>query len=431
MIDNLPSGTLKLGADLEVWLSGNPLPSAPNRSVAALLVGLVDLKGKSISRDEIASRLYPESSRLDGRNALRMTLIRLGGWIGSQYLEKDRDRIALLGDWDLTVGDSLPYHSGGAGIRSHPWVSEVVARSTGGVDLLASRLVETVELALQQDPDLARGIFVGARDIWSRAPRHQLSRLISATAPASPDRPFAFEHCVLASHYKIEQGDLIGAFRALRRGYRISQVNGPEVRRAQSLALLSTAAVEMGKMSLAAEFLRSLSAIDAPRDLDYYNALACFYWGEGNHDLATTAIRDGMKLELDRHQDQRERFLVNSGYYFSEIGEVEASSEIEVMFPQLADRSPLREQAKAYRLAHRGFVDEAEQLLLRIWRCAIEGRQQFPAIYASEAYVDILTWQGKCAEARRIWRWSGIARAKCGSGRTPRLVARGLRISRA
>ena len=236
---------------------------------------------------------------------------------------------------------------------------------------------------------------------------------------------------MLASHFRIEQGDLVGAFTALRRAYRISQLSGLDVRQAQSLALLSTAAVEMGKMSLAAKFLHRLASIDAARDLDYYNALACYYWGEGNHDLATTAIRDGMKLEVDRYQHQRERFLVNSGYYFSEIGEVEVSSEIELMFPQLADRSPLREQAKAYRLAHRGYMDEAEQLLLRIWSGATEGRQQFPAIYASEAYADILGWQGKSAEARRIWRWSGLARTRCGGGRTPRLVSRGQRISRA
>jgi hypothetical protein len=137
-----------------------------------------------------------------------------------------------------------------------------------------------------------------------------------------------------------------------------------------------------------------------------------------------------MRLELDHHQDQRERFLVNSAYYFAEIGEVDLSTEIEMMFPKLAPRSALREQAKAYRLAHRGHLDEAERLLLRIWRNAIDGAQRFPAIYASEAYADILAWQGKSAEARKVWRWSGIARAACGGGRTRRLVLRGQRINR-
>ena len=140
MRDDLPVGSLKIGADLEVRLGGKPLAPAPNRSVAALLVGLADRNGEPISRDEAASRLYRESSRSDARNALRMTLIRLSSWIGSQYVQKDRDRITLLGRWELTSAEGRQTY--GAGIRSHPWVSEIVARSTGGVDLLATRLVK-------------------------------------------------------------------------------------------------------------------------------------------------------------------------------------------------------------------------------------------------------------------------------------------------
>src|ERR1022692_2214141 len=119
-----------LRSEFSLWADGQELSVAPNRSVAVLLVGLLDKEECWTSRADLSRLLYPESDTVCALNALRQTLFRLRKWLGEDVTEERFGGIRLIpgvmtSSWPVARITQAMAPEDLAPGRDRPWIDAI------------------------------------------------------------------------------------------------------------------------------------------------------------------------------------------------------------------------------------------------------------------------------------------------------------------
>jgi hypothetical protein len=397
-----------------------------------------------MSRQEIARRLYPESDSSHGLVAVRQTLLRLKGWLGTQVLEEQRGCLRLVealfeADWTLTnIRDTIERLI--APGLNHPWVEVIRLERQRQVgepsNSLHQEFTRTVETVAEADRDAARCILAGGHEILKSLELPVASRLLGLTEPKHRWDPCAFEHSEMRGQLYYHLGAVKMACKAQARSFRLAGQQRSQSKMARAAALTMFAELESGSMDEAWGWMVRVSTFNRVSSLNLLlvNAHAAFLW---NSNRVGEAIEAMIKARATIHSVDRAQtvhYWSNLALLAAEAGNTPLAFEAEGqatsrMVPQLDyNFASTLSLARVTSLMASGNAEEARSIFLNA-RLASEKRgHRIGYWYATEGYAESLAHVGQVKLAAKVWGEVEAARSSANLKLTPRLAARKARI---
>lgn len=436
-------GTAHIGGRIEIWRDGKRMPDPPNRSVAVLLIGLIERKESWSGRNELAQRLYPGESAHRANAALRQSITRIRRWLGDDVLESGDARIRLREPWEIDLnfahGEPAAGQRIAPGIR-HPWMEELRLRWSPAPSLpeirFAQAYAEAVEEMSKVDTDVARSTMVGGAALLALLPTATVGRLLGLTSPKDRRDPFCFEHAELEISLLTRMGDLMGALAAGNRAFRMAthQRATALIDRATSSMLFMS--VEAGRISEAKGWLARISETErvGKTRLLLSNARAAYAWNQTQFDEALDQMQRAERFIEAAERAERLHFWSNYFILAAEAGKGDRAQDCEakvreLLRPQIdlaADHCLELGLAELDLLSQR--FEKAADRVRSLVESARRDEHELMTWYAQELLAEALCRTGNQSEGRSVWESVEAKRLRQGLRLTPRLRARKARI---
>src|ERR1044072_669385 len=305
------------------------------RLAAALLIGLLSRRGEWVARRTAASRLYPGEDETQARQALRQTLHRLRGWLGTEAIEATTAHLRVESNWsiDLLLPDGKAATFGLiAGELDHEWIDEVRLNwSRSAVSQLGSADKAYFELILSTaalDPDAARSMLPMGRPNLCRCDPSTLAQVLMATRPPNPDAPFAAADYEIRGMYEGASCNFPIALKFLEKAYRIATAQGQHKDANRVAGHLLYCLIESGDEAAANVWASRLR--NSPWNaLFSHNAIASEMWNRNDHAGATQPTLPSDRPPSAATREERLHFWSNLSILAAEASDATTSRHAE------------------------------------------------------------------------------------------------------
>ena len=439
--------TVGLVGEFSVRANGAELQPPPDRTVAVLLLGLLDGADRWVSRSQVAGLLYPEVSTPAALNALRQTLFRFRKWLGPEVVQSQNNSIRLAPglceatweDLDSLTGSTL---AGIAPGLQHPWADAIRARRAkprpDSAKTLHADFVRAVASAAGVDKDAARKILIGGSEIAVNLRSEEAAWLLGLTQPTDRRNPLAYEHLALRGFLHAKSGALRLSTEAYVKAYRLACHQRVQSKMAQAAAMAMFMFIECGDMGEAAIWLDRFTVTDrtAPVRLLLANARAAYLWNLNRVQEAAEIMTAAIPLVQAADRAQSVHFWTNLSVLAAEAADVEMQVHADeaartLAVPAIDVWSIINlEFASATRLMAKGVLDQAIESFKHLKAKAAAAGQQAACWYILEAHAEALAHAGHIRQAVEMWSQAESERRAASARLTPRLAARKSRIMR-
>ena len=436
-------GTAHIGGRIEIWRDGKQMPDPPNRSVAVLLIGLIE-RGESWSgRDELAQRMYPGESQNKANAALRQSITRIRRWLGNDVIESGDARVRLKDSWELDLnfahGEPATGQRIAPGIR-HPWLEEMRLQWSPAPAIpevrFSQAFAEAVEELSKVDPDTARSTLVGGAALLGILPTTTVARLLGLTHPTDRRDPFSFEQIELETLLLTRMGDLAGAMAAGLRAFRMATHQRSMSLIDRGIAGMLFASIEAGQMSEAKGWLDRIPETEriGKTRLLLSNARAAYAWNQIQFDEALELMKRAERFVTAAERAERLHFWSNYFVLAAEAGRQDQAQECEQRVRELIrcqiDLAACHclELGLAELDLLAGQSEEAVKRMRSLVESAGRSEHELTSWYAQELLAEALCRAGNPSEGLSVWGAVETKRLRHGLRLTPRLRARKSRI---
>ncbi len=430
-----------------LYREGEEMPPPPDRTVEALLFGLIFQESRWMSRIEIARKLYPTSDDHVAQNALRQSIYRLRQWLGQDVIESKGRLLRLIPqgvliNWPVTNPADIERVDPA---RIAPWLSHPWANSlrNGLTPLPAQKrldvekhLSRAVESALIHDQVAARRILHGGLDVFETLPIAELGRLLRLTQPRTSSDPLAYEHLHCWGEYFGVTGAMLPALDSHKQAFQVAQNLKLRSKSVLSACGVVFAALEIGDTELAKVWLeRAKNKCKSSVTLvTVAIAEAAYLWNINCMHEALTTMQEVEPAAVDVERKLSVHYWLNLGVLAAESGDCEASISAraaadKLIISEISPRTAWKSRfAHGSRLMAEGNFVGAHQEFLEIAKHSRESSLSMAEIYALEASAESLAMNGQHCMAVQAWQQAKTLRGKGKMGASPRVTARKERI---
>lgn len=392
-----------------------------------------------MSRAELATTLFPKSSRARQSGALRQALHRLRSWLPDLAISATRARVRLEEKVeihpDLEALDPTLLPRLAIGLH-HPVFAQL--RSLGETKPVASahavedHFFEAIRLMAAEDREAARQMLCGAPSITGLLSTSQLSALISLTRPNRKLDTMAVEHQELNAWLSYRLGLISEAVGKQRQARKWAVERGDKLAESRTTAYLLFHLIEAGQMEEATNWLDELNRSDrsAENRLLILNARAALFWNAGELEQSLNLMRAAEPDARLSSKWEIAHYHANLAVLLSEMRrQDEARLALETAERSIVGRHDVHSIACGHLVRMvLAAADRDLPGLHQIRQAGLshteESTNEVARWYVNELYSELLIEFGEFEAAQRVWSAVEAARRSGGGQLTPRLTRR-------
>lgn len=434
---------LGLGGEFTVEIEGVQQRPPPNRSVATLLLLLVNESGAWCSRQAVGEMLYPLLAPAKRAGAVRQAIFRLRAWLPTIGLQTEGRQLRLSDTWEMSIEMGGGRTATGLQIApdlSHPYVDALRMRLASPTEDASEgperKLFDTVRSIALTDVEVARQILCSAPQFACLLPQSDLTWLLGLTRPQTRGATMACEHEELTAGLHVWMGQLRRARNSYLKAFRIaSQIRDPAaIARTSSLVMFTL--IELGEMEEAGQWLATLMASDRADSMRLLvlNAKAAFFWNNNQLDEALATMRSARSSVKRATRTEQAHYFSNLAVLEAESGLIDTATQTiaqgEALIQGPQDRgfkfNLLLARAEVESCLQHG--ERAAALLEAAIASAEAAGLEVMRWYLLESRAEVAYREGQMQFAHSLWRSVEADRMNECVRLTPRVLARKHRI---